>query len=71
MGIAFFSIFGAWFAVVYGSFFIYGNVNFQGEELQTFTRHIFFSVGTLSMLYFIQSACFMFLGSRVWKNDTG
>jgi len=54
-GIAFFSIFGAWFAVVYGYFFIYGNVNFQPDELQAFTQHLVMSVAIVSVIYFIQS----------------
>jgi signal transduction histidine kinase/CheY-like chemotaxis protein len=61
-GIAFFSVFGAWFAVVYGYFFIYGNVNFQPDELQAFTQHLFISVAIVSVIYFIQSGLFQPLG---------
>jgi signal transduction histidine kinase/CheY-like chemotaxis protein len=61
-GIAFFSIFGAWFAVVYGYFFIYGNVNFQPDELQAFTQHLVISVAIVSVLYFIQSGLLQSLG---------
>jgi signal transduction histidine kinase/AmiR/NasT family two-component response regulator len=61
-GIAFFTIFGAWFAVVYGYFFIYGNVHFQPQELQAFSRHLAISVGIVSVLYFIQSGLLLPLG---------
>ncbi|MGD2089265.1 MAG: ATP-binding protein [Candidatus Aminicenantes bacterium] len=61
-GIAFFSIFGAWFAVIYGYFFIYGNVNFQAEELQAFTQHLVMSVAIVSVIYFIQSGLLLPVG---------
>ena len=48
--------------MVYGYFFIYGNVNFQPDELQAFTLHLFISVAIVSVIYFIQSGLFQPLG---------
>jgi hypothetical protein len=62
LGIAFLSIFGAWFAVVYGYFFIYGNVDFQPDELQAFTLHLVISVAIVSLVYFIQCGLLQPLG---------
>jgi len=55
LGIAFFSNFGAWFATVYGFFFIYGNADFTPMELKAFTFHLLISVTIVSLLYYIQS----------------
>ena len=61
-GIAFFTVLGAWFAVIYGYFFIYGNIPFRPGELQAFTNHLLISVGIVSLLYFIQSGLLHPLG---------
>jgi signal transduction histidine kinase/CheY-like chemotaxis protein len=55
MGIALYSNFGAWFATVYGYFFIYGNANFTPVELKAFTLHLLLSVSVVSLFYYIQS----------------
>jgi signal transduction histidine kinase/CheY-like chemotaxis protein len=62
LGIAFFSLMGAWFAVVYGYFFIYGNGDFRPDEFQAFTQYLMISVGIASIIYFIQSGLFHPLG---------
>ena len=58
LGIASFSLLGAWFAVVYGYFFIYGNADFRPPEFQAFSRNLFISVVIVSIIYFIQSGLF-------------
>jgi len=62
LGIAAFSLIGAWFAVVYGYFFISGNVHFQPDELHAFTLHLFIPVGIISVAYFMQSGLLLPFG---------
>jgi signal transduction histidine kinase/FixJ family two-component response regulator len=58
LGVASFSLLGAWFAVGYGYFFIYGSVDFHPHELQAFTQNVLISVAIVSIIYFIQSGLF-------------
>jgi signal transduction histidine kinase len=58
LGIASFSLLGAWFAVGYGYFFIYGSADFRPYELQAFTQNLLISVAVASIIYFIQSGLF-------------
>ncbi|NIM12252.1 MAG: response regulator [Candidatus Aminicenantes bacterium] len=62
LGVAFFSLLGAWFAVGYGYFFIYGSVDFRPHELQAFTQNLLILVAIASIIYFIQSGLFHPLG---------
>lgn len=62
LGISFFSVLGAWFAVWYGYFFIAGNVDFNPGEFYAFTLQIFIPVGIVSILYFLQSGLLYPLG---------
>ncbi|HLP62699.1 MAG TPA: ATP-binding protein [Candidatus Deferrimicrobium sp.] len=62
MGIVFFSVLGAWFAVWYGYFFIVGNVQFLPGEFHAFSLHLFIPTGIISILYFIQSGMLYPLG---------
>jgi signal transduction histidine kinase/CheY-like chemotaxis protein len=62
MGIVFFSVLGAWFAVWYGYFFIVGNVQFLPGEFHAFCIQLFIPTGIISILYFIQSGLLYPLG---------
>jgi len=61
-GISLFAIFGAWFAVFYGHFFIIGNVHFDPGEFEVFSFHLILSAGLCSLFYFLQSGVFYPLG---------
>ncbi len=62
MGVSFFSVLGAWFAVWYGYFFIAGNVDFRPGEFHAFSLQVFIPVGIISILYFLQSGLLYPLG---------
>jgi len=60
--IAVFSVIGSWFAVVYGYFFISGNIHFLPGELHTFTIHLIVTVLITTVVYYIHSGLFNPLG---------
>jgi len=55
---------GAWFAAIYGYFFIVGNIDFFPGERQVFTLHLFVNMVVTTLVAFIQMGLLERLGFK-------